>query len=259
MRQAEFDHPSLVMVYDAAFGWSRDDDFFLSVVDATPGARVLDLGCGTGAARARDGGGGACGHRRGPGRRIAGRGRAKPGADRVRWIEGTSAAAPDAAFDVAVMTSHVAQFLVSDEEWGLVLADLRRALVPGGLLTFDTRDPSARGWEHWNPAESRREVALPDGRTVIATTDVELGHRQRRQLQHQVRVHRWRESAEHGRLAFRTEDELRSSLAAAGFAIEHIYGGWNREPVGAPATASSWSSRGGSRLTSGRGTGKQAG
>ena len=34
-------------------------------------------------------------------------------------------------------------------------------------------------------------------------------------------------------LRFRTEAELRSSLAEAGFAIEHIYGGWNREPIGA--------------------------
>jgi len=32
MRHAEFNDPALVMVYDAAFGWSRADDFFLSVV-----------------------------------------------------------------------------------------------------------------------------------------------------------------------------------------------------------------------------------
>ena len=34
-------------------------------------------------------------------------------------------------------------------------------------------------------------------------------------------------------LRFRTESELRSSLDRAGFAVERIYGGWNREPVGA--------------------------
>jgi len=37
-----------VAVYDAAFPWSREDDFFLSVVNETPAARVLDFGCGTG-------------------------------------------------------------------------------------------------------------------------------------------------------------------------------------------------------------------
>lgn len=48
MRHAEFNHPRLVAVYDAMRPWSRDDDFFLSVVNETPAARVLDFGCGTG-------------------------------------------------------------------------------------------------------------------------------------------------------------------------------------------------------------------
>ncbi|HEX6920353.1 MAG TPA: class I SAM-dependent methyltransferase, partial [Actinomycetes bacterium] len=48
MRNAEFRDRRLVPVYDAECPWSRDDDFFLSVVGETPGARVLDLGCGTG-------------------------------------------------------------------------------------------------------------------------------------------------------------------------------------------------------------------
>jgi hypothetical protein len=34
-------------------------------------------------------------------------------------------------------------------------------------------------------------------------------------------------------LRFRTEEEIRSSLDNAGFNVEHIFGGWNREPVGA--------------------------
>ena len=40
--------------------------------------------------------------------------------------------------------------------------------------------------------------------------------------------------AETAALRFRTEGELRSTLDAAGFAIERIYGGWRREPIGAP-------------------------
>jgi hypothetical protein len=67
--------------------------------------------------------------------------RRKPGADAVTWILGTWAAIPDTSYDVAVMTSHVAQFLVDDGEWTRALRDLRRSLVGGGRLVFDSRDP----------------------------------------------------------------------------------------------------------------------
>jgi ubiquinone/menaquinone biosynthesis C-methylase UbiE len=234
MRQAEFNHPALVMVYDAAFGWSRDDDFFLSVVDAAPGARVLDLGCGTGRLALAIAATGRAVTGVDPAAASLAAARAKPGADQVTWIEGTSAVLADAAFDVAVMTSHVAQFLVTDEEWGQVLADLRRALVPGGLLTFDTRDPRARGWERWNPVESRREVALPDGRTVNFATEVISVAGGVVSFAIRYAFSDGANLLSTAELRFRTEDELRSSLAAAGFAIEHIYGGWNREPIGAP-------------------------
>jgi SAM-dependent methyltransferase len=233
MRNDEFNDPALVMVYDAAFRWSRADDFFLSVVNETPAARVIDLGCGTGRLAL---GLAAAGHTVtgvDPARASLAAARAKPGADRVTWIEGTSAVLPDAAFDVAVMTSHVAQFFVTDTGWRQALADLHRALVPGGRLIFDTRDPRARGWERWNPADSRREVRLPDGRDVIATTDISavadgvVSFTIDYAFSDETRL------LSTGDLRFRTEDELRSSLRAAGYAVEQIYGGWNREPVGA--------------------------
>jgi len=33
-------------------------------------------------------------------------------------------------------------------------------------------------------------------------------------------------------LRFRTETEIRASLHHAGFTIDHLYGGWQREPIG---------------------------
>jgi ubiquinone/menaquinone biosynthesis C-methylase UbiE len=233
MRHAEFNHPVLVQVYDAMFGWSRDDDFFMSVVSATPAARVLDLGCGTGRLAIAIA---AAGHPVtgvDPAAASLEAARAKPGAGKVTWIEGSSEALPAAAFDVAVMTSHVAQFFVADEEWDKALTDLRQSLVPGGRLTFDSRDPRARGWKQWNPADSRRQVVLPDGRQVAATIDVDAVTDNVVSFTIRYAFSDGQVLASTGDLRFRTEAELRSSLTATGFTVEQIYGGWNREPIGA--------------------------
>ena len=236
MGQAEFTDPRLVTVYDAECRWARDDDFFLAVVNEAPAARVLDLGCGTGRLTL---GMAAAGHSVtgvDPARPMLDAARAKPGADRVTWIEGTSGALRPAAFadafDVAVMTSHVAQFLVPDEEFGETLADLKRALVPGGRLTFDSRDPRARGWERWNPADSRRELTLPDGREVTTWTEAtEAGNGAVGIMGHNV-FPGGEDVISTAVLRFRTEDEIRRALREAGFAVEQVYGGWQRQPPG---------------------------
>lgn len=53
-----------------------------------------------------------------------------------------------------------------DAAWHGTLRDLHRALVPGGRLAFDTRDPRAQAWRRWTPRETRRHVVLKDGTAV---------------------------------------------------------------------------------------------
>lgn len=116
MRDAEFNHPLLVQVYDAQCLWGREDQLFFDLAAETPGARILDLGCGTGRITLRLA---AAGHRVvgvDPARASLEAARLKPGADQVTWMEGTAADIPSAAFDLALMTSHVAQFMSSDAE-----------------------------------------------------------------------------------------------------------------------------------------------
>jgi 2-polyprenyl-3-methyl-5-hydroxy-6-metoxy-1,4-benzoquinol methylase len=81
-------------VYDAVCVWSREEDFFLTFVNETPAARVLDLGCGTGRLTLAMA---AAGHRVtgvDPAAAPLAAARAKPLADRVTWLEGTSVLLP---------------------------------------------------------------------------------------------------------------------------------------------------------------------
>jgi SAM-dependent methyltransferase len=236
MHHGEFRDPRLAALYDVAFPWSRCDDYFVSVLADEPARDVLDLGCGTGrlaiALAAR-------------GYRVTGvdpapaslsLARAKPGAAAVTWLDGsTEALAPfAAAFDAALMTSHVAQFFVTDRAFATALADLSRAIRPGGRLIFDSRDPAARGWEAWNPVDSLRLVDLPDGgwcRMWPAGTSVVDGAVSGTQHYEFSEGDRRLSTAT---LRFRTEPELRSALTGAGFTVDAIHGGWNRDPVGHP-------------------------
>ena len=219
-------------MYDAESPWGRDDDFFVAVLAATPGARVLDLGCGTGRLAL---GLAAAGHTVtgvDPARASLETARAKPGAENVTWIEGSSSVVRGRTFEAAVMTSHVAQFFVDDDDWAGVLEDLHEVLVPGGTLTFDARDPSARKWEDWNPVASRRRTTLPNGTVVTAWTEVTDVRDGRVSFTHTYQFPDGDELHSTATLRFRTEEELRGSLVAAGFSVDAIFGGWAREPVG---------------------------
>lgn len=223
----------LSALYDAENLWAEDDDFFLAFVNDRPNSRVLDLGCGTGRmtlAIAADGHA-VVGIDPNPGSLAAAR--RKPGAEAVTWIDGTSSQIPEGeAFDVAIMTAHVAQAINDDGDWHRTLADVNRALVPGGRLAFDSRDPAAKAWHHWTPAKTRRRHTLPDGSVVEAWAESTL------EMDGLVTLIEHRvfdgssDETEISVMAFRTDEQLRQDLKTAGFTVDHIHGGWAGEDVG---------------------------
>ncbi|MFF2622656.1 class I SAM-dependent methyltransferase [Oerskovia jenensis] len=230
--QAEFREARLVEVYDAQNTWGPDDDYFLARASEGPGPRVLDLGCGTGRLTVALAAAGRAVTGIDPAGASLDAARRRPGGEAVTWVHGTSADAPAGAFDVTLMTSHVAQFFVADDEWAGVLADVRAALVPGGILVFDTRDPRDRAWEAWHTPDERDPVLLGDGRVVQTwceitgerdgVVDFTLGYE----------MPEGDELLSTATLRFRPEDEVRASVEAAGFVVEQVFGGWACEPVG---------------------------
>ncbi len=230
----EFTDPRLVAVYETvnAYEPGTQPDFYLGLAAEVGARSVVDLGCGTGLIT----------------RELAQRGyqvtgvdsapamvevaRSRPGGERVRWVVGDAGRLGDAGADLAIMSGHVAQFFVRDDEWAAALTALRRALRPGGHLTFESRDPRAREWERWT-ADARRTYDDPAAGPVEVWAEVsDVRDGVVSYDNHYAFLATGEEVVSPTRLRFRTREELTRTLADTGFAVEEVYGGWDRRPPG---------------------------
>lgn len=220
-------------LYDAENLWAEDDDFFLALANERPASRVLDLGCGTGRLTTALAAAGHVVTGVDPDEGAVTAARLKPHAEDVDWVLGTSSALDsDATFDLVLMTAHVVQAIADPGEWRRTLADLHRVLVPGGRLAFDSRDPAARVWERWNPQESRGTTVLADGTQIEGWYEVTAMADGVVTLDEHAVLADGTHDVQTGELAFRDEDRLRADLRRAGFTVDHVFGGWHREPAG---------------------------
>jgi len=172
MVDEEFRHPRLAAIYDALDPDRGDLDAYVAVVEQLGARRVLDVGCGTGTLA----------------RMLAERGhdvvavdpasasltvaRAKPGAERVRWIDGDATALPVADREVATMTGNAVQSIADPQHWAATLRSVRAALRAGGHLVFETRDPAARGWQRWTREASYRTTQIAGVGAVTSWVEV---------------------------------------------------------------------------------------
>lgn len=159
----------LAHIYDQLNPFGQSDLFYLDLARCRPPLGILDIGCGTGRLAvdfARHGH-----HVIGvdPARAMLEVARSRQGGDAVTWIEGDATTAPPGRrFDLAVMTGNVFQVFLTDDAVRIVLAAVAERLAPDGRLVFESRNPAARDWESWTPAETATRVEAP----AIGTVDV---------------------------------------------------------------------------------------
>jgi SAM-dependent methyltransferase len=218
-----FDEPRLAALYDPLDPDRSDLDVYDALAGELGAGSVLDIGCGTGTF--------ACLlARRGlevtaidPAAAMLAVARAKPGAERVRWLHGEAADLPPLQVDLVTMTANVAQVFLDDRDWAATLAAVHRSLRPGGWLAFESRRPERQAWQEWTRDRSylREEV---DGAGLVETwdevTDVSLPFVTFRSTT--VFHADGAELCSQSTLRFRTRDEIGESLTAAGFGVEDV-------------------------------------
>ncbi|MCB2094616.1 MAG: class I SAM-dependent methyltransferase [Rhodobacteraceae bacterium] len=219
---------AMARFYDLDNGWTGDRAFCLRLA-AGKGA-VLDLGCGTGDLAIRiaaEHGSATTGVD--PARAMLEIARSKKGAERVRWVEADARWLDlSQRFDLIVMTGHVFQVLLTDEDRAQALAAVARHLAPGGRFVFDSRNPARREWEEWQPDLSRRGFDDPELGPVTAWDeadwDAESGVLAYRTT---YRVAATGAAFSAGaRIAFPGFDRVGAQIATAGLAVESWLGDW---------------------------------
>ncbi|HEX5039329.1 MAG TPA: class I SAM-dependent methyltransferase [Candidatus Limnocylindria bacterium] len=224
MADAAFDEPRLAAIYDALDPDRSDLDAYIAMVEEFDAHTVLDLGCGTGVFAlmlARRGFEVIGVDPAGASLDVA---RAKPDAERVRWIHGDASVIPEStSVDMVTMTANVAQVFLTDEDWLATLAAIHAALRPGGRLVFESRDPERRAWEEWTAERTRSTTDIPGiGRVTdwVEATDVEgelVTFESPNMFEADGTVITSRST-----LRFRTRTEIEGSLVASGFAVEEV-------------------------------------
>jgi SAM-dependent methyltransferase len=223
----DYADPRLAILYDQLNPWGPGDDFYLGLV--MPARSVLDVGCGTGRLLRRAREAGHAGRLVGLDPAAAMLDQARSRAD-VDWRLGDLGTVPfDREFDLVIMTGHVFQVFLADDDIMAALAAVRAALAGGGRYAFETLNPLLRPWEQWTGSW---EVTAPGGAAVTAAnTAPRLVGSQLVEVTGRFSSPAWeREVLCPSTFRFTGAGPLDALLAAAGLAVAERYGRWDRSP-----------------------------
>jgi SAM-dependent methyltransferase len=148
----------------------------------------------------------------------------------MTWIQGdASALTPTGTVDLAVCTGNAIMH-IGPAELPSTLASLAGALRPGGTLSFESRNPAHREWEHWTPEATYVERVVAVGRLQewLEVTEVRDG---RVVFDAHNAFPDGTDRVYTGVLFFRGAQEFERELEAAGFTDITWTGDWRGAPA----------------------------
>lgn len=225
--------PDLVPLYDLLNAGRSDFDFYLSKLP-TPPARVLDIGCGTGTFTIEMAQLGYEVFGIDPAPEMIRFARGKPESDNVNWQIGTVEALPkNSLIDIAIMTGHAFQCLLSDEAIAELFSSVSSQLSRNGRFLFESRNPAARPWERWQPEFAGPATSLPDGGTVQDVHELVSVQEEIVTFRECYKFSDGRpDKVSQSQLRFASKDRIIQLAENAGLTASNIWGNWDEALVG---------------------------
>jgi SAM-dependent methyltransferase len=226
-----YNQAELAVLYDDENGWDASADFYRDLAQRIGTKTLLDLGCGTGTVTrgivSAIGGSGVGVDPAAPMLDVA---RRKTGDERVEWVVGDARTIRlGRQFDLIIMTGHAFQAFLTEADQIALFRTVAAHLAPEGRFAFDSRNPAAREWLEWTPAESSRVVDTAAYGAVEIWNDAAMNPDRILDVQEHYRIlssgQRLRSDF---RLRFSAPEELWDGMMIAGLAVEHCYGNWDR-------------------------------
>lgn len=235
----QFNNELIVNTYNTANPIEEYKAFFINFASEIQAKVIVDIGCGTGLltkALVEK-----C-------FKLIGIEPAKPmleiakksfSSDKVELIQGLAKDLTSYQADMAIMTGHVAQFHLTDEDWEEALEGVFRALKKGGYFVFESRNPDIHFWESgkaqasWQSSKDTPNI-IKDSVYGEIKTWLEFISFENNKLEYKIYyyfVAQKETVVSHDILRFRTQKELSVSLQKKGFKIINVYGFWDKSPI----------------------------